>query len=291
VILEIMMVTEKISKYIKFPKYSALTVFINNFAIQTPIFLISLYYSKAYAGEFAISNNILRIPLTFIGNSIGQVFYQRASQVRNDEKKIKSLVRETTINLLFLGIFPTLFLAFFGKEALMLFLGQKWEIAGSITQILAPWLLFNFISVPISTLVGLFEKQEFGLFFNIILILSKFLSIYIGFLMKNFLLGMILFSISGSFLYLIFSLWLCSIVKLSFWIFLQDIIKLVIKTLPFISLLLLLKFLNINGLLKLGLAAFLTIIAFIFYLRDNKIINDLLLNTKLIQRIFPKKNQ
>ena len=231
----------------------------------------------------------MRIPLTFIGNSIGQVFYQRASQVRNDEVKIKSLVRETTINLLFLGIFPTLFLAFFGKEALMLLLGQKWEIAGSITQILAPWLLFNFISVPISTLVGLFEKQEFGLFFNIILILSKFLSIFIGFLMKDFLLGMILFSISGSLLYFAYSLWLCSIVKMSIWTFLQDIIKLVIKTLPFISLLFLLKFLNINEYIKLGLAVLITSLSLFLYFRDNKIINDLLLNNKFFQKIFPKK--
>ncbi|MDP2966019.1 MAG: oligosaccharide flippase family protein [Pelolinea sp.] len=278
-------------KYIKFPKYSAFTVFINNFAIQTPIFLISLYYSKAYAGEFAISNNILRIPLTFIGNSIGQVFYQRASNVRRDSKKIKSLVRETTLNLLYFGAFPTLFLAFFGKESLILLLGKKWEIAGSITQILSPWLLFNFISVPISTLVGLFEKQEFGLIFNIILIITKFLSIYIGFIMNDFFLGMVLFSISGSLLYFAFSLLLCSIVGLSPWAFLQDIIKLVIKTLPFIFLLIIVKILNINEYLKLGLAMFFTIISFVIYLRDNKLISDLFLNSKFMQKIFPKKEK
>jgi O-antigen/teichoic acid export membrane protein len=277
-------------KYIKFPKYSALSVFINNFAIQTPIFLISLYYSKAYAGEFAISNNILRIPLTFIGNSIGQVFYQRASQVRSDEKRIKNLVNETTMNLLFLGIFPTLFLAFFGKEALMLLLGKQWEIAGLITQILAPWLLFNFISVPISSLVNLFEKQEIFLVFNIFLIITKFLSIYIGFLMKDFLLGMILFSVSGSFLYLAFSLWLCSIVKLSVWIFILDIARMVIKISPYVLALIALKLVNLNEYLKLGLAVLLTGIFFFVYLRGNKKVSDLLRSSNLFQKIFPKKN-
>jgi hypothetical protein len=109
--------------------------------------------------------------------------------------------------------------------------------------------------------------------------------------MKDFLLGMILFSVSGSLLYLAFSLWLCSIVKLSVWTFIQDIARMVLKISPFILVLLALKLVNINENLKLSAAVLVTGIAFIVYLRGNKKVNDLISSTKLFQKIFPDKDK
>jgi len=263
-------------KYNKFPKFSAFSTFINSLALQLPVLLISVFFSKSFAGEFAISNNILRVPLTFIGNSIGQVFYNRVSMFLDDKEKITKLVHNTMISLLELGAIPVIFLGFFGQESLMLFLGNKWEMAGVITQILAPWILFNFISVPLSNLPNLLNKQEFLLIFNIILIISKFLSIYIGSLMNDFLLGILLFSITGVILYAGFSIWLCSIAGIKPSDLINEIMKHFFRISPIIAVLVLLKIVNINSFVKLAAAVFSVIVFYLYSIRKNQAIKEIL---------------
>ena len=262
-------------KYIKFPKYSAFSTFINSLALQLPVLLISVFFSKSFAGEFAISNNILRVPLTFIGNSIGQVFYNRVSSILGDKEKIAKLVHNTVVSLLELGAIPVIFLGIFGKEALMLFLGNKWEMAGVITQILAPWILFNFISVPLSNLPNLLNKQEFLLIFNIVLIISKFLSIFIGSLFNDFLLGILLFSITGVILYGGFSIWLCSIAGIKPIKLITEILKYFLRILPIIAVLVVIKIANLNIFLKLALAVFSTIVFYLYSIRKNQGIKEI----------------
>ena len=163
-------------KYLKFPKVSVPSTLLNNLALQAPLFLISFFFSNSDAGQFSLSNMLLRVPLSLIGISIGKVFYQRAA-IAKKENNLDSLVYRTFEKLLLLSIIPSIFLMFFGKDFILLFFGNQWDLAGIITQILAPWILFVFISSPISTLINITERQEIGLYFNVLLLLSRFLSL------------------------------------------------------------------------------------------------------------------
>jgi len=273
--------TNAFKKYIKFPKYSAFSTFINSLALQLPVLLISIFFSKSFAGEFAISNNILRVPLTFIGNSIGQVFYNRVSAILGDKEKITKLVHNTVISLLELGAIPVIFLGIFGQESLKLFLGSKWEMAGVITQLLAPWILFNFISVPLSNLPNLLNKQEFLLIFNFILVISKFLSLWIGSLFNDFLLGMLLFSLTGAILYGALSIWLCSISGIKPKVLLAEILNYFLKISPIIAILVIIKIMDLNVFLRLALAVISAIVFYFYSIRKNQGIKEIFGNDLL----------
>jgi O-antigen/teichoic acid export membrane protein len=51
--------------------------------------------------------------------------------------------------------------------------GPEWETAGRYTQLLAPWLLVNFVTSPVSTLPFVLNKQKpwlvVGLIYNILI--------------------------------------------------------------------------------------------------------------------------
>jgi O-antigen/teichoic acid export membrane protein len=275
-------------RYIKFPKYGVLTTLINNLASQMSIFFLTLYFSKSDAGQFAISNNLLRAPLTFIGNSIGQVFYQRASTIRKDRVQLENLVEQTFNKLLNLSIMPIIFLLIFGKEFIIIFLGNQWGTAGVFTQILAPWILFVFISVPISTLVSINEKQEIGLLFNILLLVTRFLTLYIGYLFKNIILGLILFSITGALLYGALSIWLCTSVGVKLKTLTNNIVKTIFKMIPYVVLLTILKLVNFSDLIKLILAVIISAINFYLFFRKEPIFISF--SEAIINKIKKKNN-
>jgi O-antigen/teichoic acid export membrane protein len=58
--------------------------------------------------------------------------------------------------------------------------GARWAEAGVYMQILGLWIFFQFISSPISTLFAVLEKQNYGLFFNGVLLGTRAASLIIG---------------------------------------------------------------------------------------------------------------
>ena len=84
---------------------------------------------------------------------------------------------------------------------MLVIFGNNWGEAGVYIQILSLWTFAVFISSPLSTVFMVLEKNEFLLKFNIYLLISRVLSIFLGYLMNNARIAMLLFSTSGVFIY------------------------------------------------------------------------------------------
>ena len=166
-------------RYKKFPLISSWSGLLNTLSWQMPAFLLSSFFSTTVVGYYGLSYRMLHFPMSLIGASIGQVFFQRAS-VAFAEGNLGPLVESTFRRLVMFGLFPFLALAFTGKEVFQVILGARWAEAGVYTQILSLWAFFWFISSPMSQLFNVLEKQEFGLWINVLLIITRFLSLYIG---------------------------------------------------------------------------------------------------------------
>jgi O-antigen/teichoic acid export membrane protein len=99
------------------------------------------------------------MPMNLIGSSISQLFYQEASFQFNDGKDVivlmrktlnKSIIFATPILIVILFFAPLLFKSIFGKD---------WEVAGVYAQIIAPWILLDFVRAPLSQVALIFNKQ------------------------------------------------------------------------------------------------------------------------------------
>jgi len=193
-------IAEQLKRYRKFPLYDAWAILLNNISWQLPAFLLAAFFSKTEVGYYALSFRVLKLPMALIGAAIGQVFFQRAAEAKN-EGKLTVMVESNFRRLVILGLLPFLLLTIVGKDLFTVIFGQSWTEAGVYTQILSIWIFFWFISSPMSTLFRVLEKQEFSLVLNIVIFVSRFVALGVGGLMGNARLALLLFAISGVFLY------------------------------------------------------------------------------------------
>ena len=188
--------------YINFPKYFLFSGLLNTFSTNLPILLFSFFYSKDYIGLFSMSISILYLPITMIGNAIGQVFYKKAAVWELDKSRqlAKHFLRFCA--LLGLVIFVVLWV---GKDGLFaLVLGEPWRTCGSYSLILSPWLLSVLCISPLSWIFDVLDKQKTEMYLNIAMFLSRAVVILgSGFFDFAFETSLFFYSIVGLLLWMI----------------------------------------------------------------------------------------
>ncbi|MDX1445046.1 lipopolysaccharide biosynthesis protein [Lishizhenia sp.] len=146
-------------EYVDFPKVNLPHIIIDTGKDLLMAYLIVELFDKATFGSYDHSFRMLRVPLMFIGASIGQVFFQRASESFAAKKEIYPLLKRTTILLTLLSLVPFGLVFVFGEQMFFWVFGEEWGESGKIAEAIAPWLMINFIASPISTIPLVIKKQ------------------------------------------------------------------------------------------------------------------------------------
>ena len=104
-------------KYYNFPLYQTWGTLLNVLSIQIMPLLLASFFSSDVTGWFAMSTRVLQLPASFLGQSIGQVYFQKASVAQREERLSDVTVR-TLKALVTLGTFPILSLGFIAPDLL-----------------------------------------------------------------------------------------------------------------------------------------------------------------------------
>lgn len=183
-------------RYRKFPMYGTLASLLDTTSSRiVPILLVACYDPQT-AGLFAMAQNLLSLPASFVGKAIGQVFMQRASAARYTAN-IQALAFRTYTSLLHIGFFPILLISLFAPLIFNIILGEHWAEAGRYAQLLGPWIAFTFAYSPITLLYIILDRQDVFLLLEGVqlgLIISSFL---IGYYIGTPLLSLALVSAAG----------------------------------------------------------------------------------------------
>lgn len=190
-----------IIRHKKFPLFNSLSALMNTASSLLPPLMLAVFFSSTVVGFFALGQRLLTVPMSLIGSAIAQVFFQRAAVAKNDGT-LPSLVGNTFTKLMALGFFPILLVMVTGKDIFSVVFGSQWADAGIYAQILAPWIISQFISSPMSTLFSVLEIQGQGLLFNTILLVTRIAALIIGGLFNSILTALALFSVTGAIIYL-----------------------------------------------------------------------------------------
>ncbi|MDI2587664.1 oligosaccharide flippase family protein [Psychrobacillus sp. NEAU-3TGS] len=62
-------------RYDQFPKVSVWSGLLNTVSVQLPVFIISAFFSSTIVGFYSLSNRVLNMPMSILGNAVGQVFF------------------------------------------------------------------------------------------------------------------------------------------------------------------------------------------------------------------------
>jgi lipopolysaccharide exporter len=193
-------VYEGFKKYHKFSLIDTWAALMNSVSWQLPAFLLSAFFTPAVVGFYSLGFRLLQLPMSFIGGSISQVFFQRASRALS-EGTLPSLVENVFRMLVIIGMFPILILTIVGSDVFTVIFGKAWAEAGVYAQILSLWAFIWFISSPLTTIYVVVEKTHFGFHYNLFNLTTRFLSLTIGGLLGSARTALILFSISGILVY------------------------------------------------------------------------------------------
>lgn len=189
-----------LKRYRKFPLVDSWSALLNTVSWQLPVFVLSSFFSPVVVGYYSLGFRLLQLPMSFIGSSISQVFFQRASEAKS-EGTLAFLVENIFKLLVVIGMFPILTLTIVGSDVFTVIFGSIWTEAGIYTQILSIWAFIWFISSPLSVLWVIFEKQEFGLKITSLNLITRIMSLWIGGILGNARISLLLFSLSGILVY------------------------------------------------------------------------------------------
>lgn len=166
--------------YKKFPIYNTPSVFLNNFSMYLPIFMVSSFFDKTLLGIYAIANQYAVMPINLVGTSVSQVYYQAAAELYNkDAKSLMGIYLQTIKKVALIGLAPILAIAIFAPGLSKIFFTAEWADVGIYMQILSLGIYFRFLNIPIGTTFSIINKQEIALYLIIFSLTIRYGAMYL----------------------------------------------------------------------------------------------------------------
>jgi O-antigen/teichoic acid export membrane protein len=146
--------------YQEFPKINLPHALMDISREMLIVFFILLYFDKSTLGSYDFSFKLLKLPLAIIGSAIGQVYFQKIALKKNNGESLFEITLKTMRNLFLFSLVPFGLLFFIGEELFAFVFGENWRQAGEFSQIMAPWLMLNFVVSPITQLPIVVNKLK-----------------------------------------------------------------------------------------------------------------------------------
>lgn len=188
-----------VRRYWRLSKFSSLASILNTSSSYLPVLLLSGFFGPHIVGLYALSQRVLLVPLSVMGYSVGQVFFQQATAIRDQPEKLEKLVHGLLVKLLMVGVVPFSIIAFHGDDIFSFAFGEQWSVAGEYAQYLSVWLLLVFVFSPFSMIFNIVGKEKEYMIFNALLLASRLIILIIGgLIIKDSSWAVLLFSIGGA---------------------------------------------------------------------------------------------
>lgn len=272
-------------RYRKFPMFDTWSALLTTISWQLPVLILSIFFSSAVLGYYAICMMVLQVPMSFIGGSVAQVFFQRAAMAKS-EGILGSLVEDIVLRLETIVLLPAIMLAFVGKDAFIFVFGEHWAEAGVYSQILSVWVFFFFITSPISSLFSIFEKQDTSLILNAVAVPVKAAVLIESGFLGNARVAIMLFSLVDIVFYITALYLLTDMAGVQIYKLLRRLIKNTTYCIPIVCLLIPIKLVfNSNLFIVIALCIAIAIVYYSIFLYKLDIIKLENIQSKILNRI------
>jgi len=179
-------------------------------------------------------------------------------------------------------MFPLLLLTFIGQDLFVLIFGPSWSVAGFFIQILSIWAVFYFIASPMSAILSITGRQRLGFGLSSLSLITRFLSIYVGGILGSATLSILFFSIAGVVTYGYGGILFMHLAGVKVQKTVRIIFANLLVFLPAGAIMVMSKILNVNSIFEIILAAVLLLIYFVYLIKTDPTIRDMVLNYRTI---------
>lgn len=184
--------------FVKYPKFIMSGNFINRLSGDIPLYLFSATFDLRAAGAFGFATAILNVPYKVIGGSISTVYFQKATELYNKDKKLlQDFSKSSFMKMTFLGSLAFGFIFGFGDIVFNIVFSNEWNLAGRFARVLSLYYVFKIVSSPFSTVIRAVRKEEYGIYINIVVFVSRVVGVFIGIMTGNLIYAVIFFTLGN----------------------------------------------------------------------------------------------
>ncbi len=130
---------------------------------QIPNLLIGSLFGNTVLGYFSVSQKLISIPVNFIGQALGKVFYQTLAERNRLKQDIAEFVERNMKRAIKVAFIPMVLFAAYGDAAIVMFFGQEYAIGGTISRIMVFRACFTFISTSLTGIDIVLRKQKYSM--------------------------------------------------------------------------------------------------------------------------------
>jgi O-antigen/teichoic acid export membrane protein len=193
-------------KYRRYPQYLLPATLACEIATHVPLVVLTWGFDSTVSGYLALANRTAAVPVTLFGNSIGEVYRQRAFEDHNTRGNCRQIYLKTLGLLAVIGAIPSLSLMFFGPSIFVFAFGKEWKIAGEMASAISPMLFFSFVSTPLANTIALNRSQKSDMLLQILRMVLAVSAILVGWWKSDYMFGIALYSAAYSLYYIAHSL-------------------------------------------------------------------------------------
>ncbi|MGB6083989.1 oligosaccharide flippase family protein [Moheibacter sp.] len=202
--VNIPMFRQSVKEHIEIVKFTYPSDSLNAIANNILPILVIFYFTSAEVGLYGMAFKILSVPLVLLSGSVSRVYFQKAVSLNHSNKKsLEKLTYKVIVSNVAIIFVFVIFMNTLGIYLLDLFLKDAWDGVGAYVLALSFWILARSAMNPIAPLVVVLKKNHYSLIFNIYLLLSNLIAIYLGVLKNDFLYCVWIFSILSGIGYLV----------------------------------------------------------------------------------------
>jgi O-antigen/teichoic acid export membrane protein len=259
-------------KFSKYPSFILPTNILARLNADSYVYFIVILFTESVVGSYMLCMKILKTPLTLISNSLGEVYFQRISANYESGNLLFKRILRISVYVSFL---PFAALTIISEDFFILFLGDQWEFAGIIAQVMSMSIFFEFISglTPYAMINA--SKENFVLIQRTGLFVASVSSIVLGHFLDSALVTFSSLSLLVSMVYYFTIIWTSKSIGIELIFFHKILFTAVAWSIPFIALLYFVKYeLGLEGILLVIMSLFLVIIHHFLQLIFNKSIQS-----------------
>lgn len=203
-------------RYKKFPIIDSLTTLLNSTSLHIGVLFLGYFYGARETGLYSFCLGVLQLPANLIGAAVSQVVFRKMAATHAAGEPLAPLIEKIFKLLFTIGFLPFTMVVLIGPSLFKVALGPEWVESGLYARMLAPWVLVNFVYVPLANIFFVMEKQIENLILSVILITVRTGVLY--YCVNNFadaeytVLG---FGIANLLIYIFNSLYLLKLTKVS----------------------------------------------------------------------------
>lgn len=146
-----------------------------------PVILLTANFGTEFAGQYSLATLVLGVPITLLGQSVGEVFYPKiTSAIHNRSADAWRVMLQTTLLLGVLALIPFGLVIMFGPHLFAMILGEEWYRAGEYARLVAPWLGVTLVSSAVVAAYPALRLQAYFLVQEILSTVARIIAFSVG---------------------------------------------------------------------------------------------------------------